>query len=229
MSMNVGGAGGDGGVGSRVPLPPPVPPPPSRVPPAAAPPPSPWVGAAGSPPPRRRVPRWSIAVGGVAILLVGALIGYVIAPSAGLRLPRAISGVPRITGGSSAELTAAMVAAAGMRGSANVAGVYGTGGRPRFVFFATASGGPVSADTATMALLAPYVEDALGRTFSVDLDQVTTVRRDDVTYQCIPLQGPSIDGSVCAWNAPSSTGTVFSLQGAGSPVRLTEAVRAAVG
>jgi len=229
MGMDVGGMGGDGGIGSRVPPPPPVPPPPSRAASPAAPPASQWVGAPVSPPRRRRVPRWSVAAGAVALLLVGVVIGYAISPAPGLRLPAAINGVPRITGGTSDELAAAMVAAAGMRGSANVAGVYGTGGHPGFVFFATATGGPVSADTATMALLAPYVEDALDSTFSVDLDQVTTVRRDDVTYQCMPLQGASIDGSACAWNAPSSTGTVFSLQRAGSPVSLTEAVRAAVG
>jgi len=208
-----------GGASPQAPLPPAVPPPPSRFPTAVPYPPPP------GPPARRRGGRWAIGVGAVALLLAGVLIGYVAFQPHGLRLPAAIDGVSRLSGTRWDNVAGGMIGAAGTRRQTNVAGVYGTAGRPLFVFLATDGASPTESNVPTIGLLAQYLEYRLNLSLNVDLTQTTMTRRGGVTYECAPMGVSSVSGFACAWNDAGTTGYVLSFSPKGDPVDLTAAVR----
>jgi len=170
---------------------------------------------------------WGIAIGAVAILLVGVLIGYYVFQPTGLRLPGTIDAVPRLSGGRWDNLANGMIGDAGLSGHENVAGVYGTGGHLRFAFLASDASSPPSQNAPSLALLAQYFETELGNTLNIDLTQTKTVPRAGVTYQCTPMVLSSVTGSACAWNDARTTGFVMSFDASGNAVDLTAAVRSA--
>jgi hypothetical protein len=168
-----------------------------------------------------------MAVGAVAILLVGVLIGYYVFQPSGLRLPGTIDGVPRLSGGRWDDLANGMIGDAGLSGHENVAGVYGNGGHVRFAFLASGAASPTSQNAPSIALLAQYFETELGATFNIDLTQTKTFHRAGVTYQCTPMAVSSVTGQACSWNDARTTGFVMSFDPSGNAVDLTAAVRTA--
>jgi len=221
MGMSSENPGSGGGTWAQAPVPPAVPPPPSNVPPAGP------FPAPARRPAARRGGRWAIALGAAALLLVGVLIGYVAFQPHGLRLPAAIGGVPRLTGTRWDNVAGEMIGAAGTQQQTNVAGVYGTGGRPRFAFLATDGASPATSNVPSLGLLAQYLEDRLNLTLNVDVTQATTERRGGVTYECVPMGVSSVTGFACAWNDATTTGYVFSFTPKGDPVDLTATIRSA--
>jgi len=220
--MSSASRGPGGGAWADAPLPPPVPPPPSQFPPTEA------LPSPGEPAPARHSRRlWAVAIAAIAILLVGVLIGYVAFQPGGLRLPATIDGVPRLSGAHWDGVANGLIGAVGTQGQLNVAGVYGTAGRPAFAFLATGGASPVASNGPSIGLLAQYLEDTQNMTLNVDLTQTRTERRGGVTYECMPMGVSSVTGFACAWNDATTTGYVLSFSPAGDPVDLTAKVRSA--
>jgi hypothetical protein len=155
--------------------------------------------------------------GGAAVVLLGG-------GSSGVDFPDSIAGQPRMRSGALQGIADAVSEQAKLGSELPRVAFYGSEVRPEFLVMVY--GFAVSdVDAAFKGALGGIRASTGG---SARTGPTTTSTAGSATFECAPLDAPTVQGDFCLWGDGDTTGMVLTLTRQGSPLHLVQQVHDAV-